>query len=200
MGVNEPHLSWLPASASAELPCSCMQGHETWHPFSVPLLCLACCVLLCFVLFLLCGLYLPVNWPWKTNWIQNMANFLCSYVDTTALHLSILSSLPMKCGAKIKVLDLIKSYMEITYFNKDLLFLLKTFKGRKHQVWHPLWINVVLLAQSRMYLILERYVCAYICISTHIETILWLRKHVTMSSRKAAKVILLIKQKIALVI
>lgn len=40
-------------------------------------------------------------------------------MDITALQLSILSSLPMKCGAKIKVLDLVKSYMEMTDFVKQ---------------------------------------------------------------------------------
>lgn len=114
----------------------------------------------CFVLFLLCGWYLPVNWPWRRNWIQNMANSLCTYTDTTALQLSILSSLPMKCGDKIKDLDLMKYYMESPISTKDLLFLLKKLKGRKSQVWHLFWMNVVLLAVKNVLNFRKMYVCA----------------------------------------
>lgn len=58
-------------------------------------------------------------------------------------------------------------------------------------------MTVVLLAVKNVLNFRKIYVCAYMCILHIYKLLLWLRKHVTMSSREAAKAIPLIKQKIA---
>lgn len=101
-----------------------------------------------FCLFILWGLYLPVNWPRKRYTEFRRQQIPCvtiKRVGKTALQRSVLSSRPMKYDTKIKVLDLIKPSAEITHFPKDLLpSPLTKLQGRKPQVWHPLWLEVVL--------------------------------------------------------
>lgn len=168
MGVNEPHVSWLPAYGPL---------HQQNHPaplcriMKMDILSQYLCQIFCFVLFILWGLYLPVSWPWKRYTEFRTQQIPCvaiKTVDRTALQRSILSSLPMKYDTKIKVLDLIKPSAEITHFTKGStpLSTNKITRGKAPSV-APTLNGSGSVEQSRIYLVLERCMCIDVCIHVY---------------------------------